>query len=122
MKIVGATGLGGLWAVRMGVAYSRNKLALRARLLNLNLRSQCSIFDSFRDIHVHIYAFLRFLGVKVANMARSTRLVILSKNIFTLCGRKRFLLPVTYFPTNLVYPYTVRVPGIKRRVLVHKEI
>jgi len=35
--------------------------------------------------------------------ARSTRLVILIKNIYTLWGRKRFLLPVTYFPTNLVY-------------------
>jgi len=30
-------------------------------------------------------------------------------------GRKRFLLPVTYFPTqypNLVYPFTLRVTGI----------
>jgi len=55
-------------------------------------------------------------------MARSTRL----KNIYTLWGRKRFLLPVTYFPTNLVffllpvtyfptnlvYPFTLRVTGI----------
>jgi len=46
-------------------------------------------------------------------MARSTRLVILIKNIYTLWGRKRFLLPVTYFPTNLVYPFTLRVTGIK---------
>jgi len=46
-------------------------------------------------------------------MARSTRLVILTKNIDTLWGRKRFLLPVTYFPTNLVYPFTLRVTGIK---------
>jgi len=36
------------------------------------------------------------------DMGRSTRLVILIKNIYTLWGRKRFLLPVTYFPTNLV--------------------
>jgi len=48
--------------VRVGVAYSRNKLALRARLRNLNLRSQFSIFDSFRDIHVHTYDFLRSVG------------------------------------------------------------
>jgi len=34
------------------------------------------------------------------------------KNIYTLWGRKRFLLPVTYFPTNLVYPFTLRVTGI----------
>jgi len=27
-------------------------------------------------------------------------------------GRKRFLLPVTYFPTNLVYPFNLRVTGI----------
>jgi len=33
-------------------------------------------------------------------MARSTRLVILIKNMYTLWGRKRFLLPVTYFPSN----------------------
>jgi len=35
-----------------------------------------------------------------ADMARSTRLVII-KNIYSLWGRKRFLLPVTYFPTDL---------------------
>jgi len=46
------------------------------------------------------------------DMARSTWLVILIKNIYTLWGRKRFLLPVTYFPTNLVYPFTLRVTGI----------
>jgi len=45
-------------------------------------------------------------------MARSTRLVILVKNIYALWGRKRFRLPVTYFPTNLVYPFTLRVTGI----------
>jgi len=47
------------------------------------------------------------------DMARSARLVILIKNINTLWGRKRFLLPVTYFPTNLLYPFTLRVTGIK---------
>jgi len=26
--------------------------------------------------------------------------------------KKRFLLPVTYFPINLVYPFTLRVTGI----------
>jgi len=34
-------------------------------------------------------------------MARSTRVVNLIKNIYTLWGRKRFLLPVTYFSTKL---------------------
>jgi len=33
--------------------------------------------------------------------------------IYTLWGRKRILLPVTYFPTNLVYPFTLRVTVIK---------
>jgi len=55
--------------VRVGVAYSRNKLALRARLRILNLRSQFSIFNRFRDIHVHIYDFFevcgRFLGQSI---------------------------------------------------------
>jgi len=39
-------------------------------------------------------------------MARSTPLVILIKNIYTLWG-------TTYFPTNLVYPFTLQVTGIK---------
>jgi len=49
--------------VRVGVANSRNKLALRTRLRNLNLRSHFSVFDSFRDIRVHINDFLKFVGV-----------------------------------------------------------
>jgi len=44
------------------MAYSRKKLALGTRLRNLNLRAQFSIFDSFRDIHVHSYDFLKFVG------------------------------------------------------------
>jgi len=61
-----------------------------------------------------ISAFIRTDGQM--DMARSTRLVILSKNIYTLWGRKRFLLPVTYFPTNLVYLFTLRVTGILRKL------
>jgi len=45
-------------------------------------------------------------------MAKSTGLVILIKNIYTLWDRKRLLLLVTYFPTNLVYPFTLQVTGI----------
>jgi len=52
--------------VRVGVAYSRNKLALRKRLRSLNLRSQFFIFDSFRDIRVHTYDFLKFVGGRVS--------------------------------------------------------
>jgi len=47
--------------------------------------------------------------IRIDNMARPTRLVILNKNIYILWGRKRFLLPVTYFPANLVYPFTLWV-------------
>jgi len=62
MKTVGATGLGRLVGVRVGVAYSCNKLALRTKLRNPNLKSQFSLFDSFRDIRDHIYDFLKFVG------------------------------------------------------------
>jgi len=48
MQIVGAKGLGGLWA------WPRN----------LNMKSQFSIFDSFRDIYDQINDFLKFVGVK----------------------------------------------------------
>jgi len=53
---VGVIGLGDLWAWHTRVTNLN---------LNLNLRSKFSIFDSFRDIHVHIYEFLKFVGVKV---------------------------------------------------------
>jgi len=49
------------------------------------------------------------------DMARSTPLLILTKNKYTLWGRKRFLLPVAYFPTNRVYPFTLRVTGINTK-------
>jgi len=67
-----------------------------------------------------IPAFIRTDGQ--TDMARWTRLVILIKNVYTLCGRKRFLLPVTYFPTNLVYPLTLRVTGIKAIKIVTKKL
>jgi len=51
-----------LVGVRVGVAYSHNKLALRTRLRNLNLKSEFSIFDSYRDIRVHMCDFLKFVG------------------------------------------------------------
>jgi len=66
--------------------------------------------NSLAPIVSEISAFIR--TDRQTDMARSTRLVILIKNIYTLWGRKRFLLPVTYFPTNLVYPFTLRVTGI----------
>jgi len=42
------------------------------------------------------------------DMARSTRLVILIKNTLYGVGNA-FLLPITNFLTNLVYPFTLRV-------------
>jgi len=54
------------------VAYSRDKLALHTRLRNLNLKSQFSIFDSFRSIRVHIYEFLKFLSQSMGTHGTNT--------------------------------------------------
>jgi len=62
MKIVGATGLGRLWAWHIRVINFTLYCTLRRRLRNLNLRSHFSIFDTFRDIRVHTYDFLKFVG------------------------------------------------------------
>jgi len=35
------------------------------------------------------------------------------KNINTLYGRKRFLLPVTYFSMNLLYPFTLQLTTLR---------
>jgi len=48
--------------VRVGVAYSCNKLTLRTRLRNINLKSEFSFFDSFPDIRVHMNDFLKLMG------------------------------------------------------------
>jgi len=48
--------------IRVGVAYSPNKLSLHTRLRNISLKSPFSIYDSFRDIRVHINDFLKFVG------------------------------------------------------------
>jgi len=59
-----------------------------------------------------VYIFLIRITSQV-DLAGSTRLVILIKNIYTLWGWKSFLLPVTYFPTSLVFPFTLRITGIR---------
>jgi len=53
-------------------------------------------------------------GYGPTDIANSTRLLILTKNIYILQCRKRNLLPVKYFSlpvtyslTNIVYPFTV---------------
>jgi len=58
----GRNRFGRFLGVRVGVACSHNKLALLTRLRNLNLKCQFSIFESFRDIHVHVYDILKFVG------------------------------------------------------------
>jgi len=72
------------------------------------------------DLISEVSAFIRTNGQ--TDMARSTWLVILIKNIYTLWGRRRFFLPVTYFPTNLVYPFTLRVTGIILVLLILIDI
>jgi len=57
------------------------------------------------------------MSYRQTDMTRSTRLLILIKNICTVLGQKRFLLPVKYFITNLVYSFTLRVMGITREDL-----
>jgi len=65
----------------------------------------------FRDLSVHLDGQTE----GQTDMAISTRLVVLIKNIYNLWGRKGFILPFTYFPTNLVYPFTLRVTGITKK-------
>jgi len=100
--------LGGLWALEWAwhCAETNLRCVRSSGICTPNLNSLALIVSE-------ISAFIRTDGQ--TDMARSTRLVILIKNIYTLWGRKRFLLPVTYFPTNLVYPFTLRVTGIKSR-------
>jgi len=95
IKTVGATPSGGLWALEW---------ALHTDETNF----WCPSIAAF--IVPEIIAFIRTNGQ--TDMARSTRLVVLIKNIYTLWGRKLFLLPITHFPTNLP------VTGIKMDGLV----
>jgi len=62
MSVVGATGLSGLWALEWAWHIRVTNLRCATRLRNLNLKSEFSILDSFRDIRVHTYDFLKFVG------------------------------------------------------------
>jgi len=105
--------LGGLWAYEWAwhIAETNLRCVRSSGICTPNLNSLAPIVSE-------ISAFIRTdrqtdrRTEGQTDMARSTRLVILIKNIYTLWGRKRFLLPVAYFPTNLVYPFTLRVTGI----------
>jgi len=111
--------LGGLWALEWAWHSTETKLRCvrSSGICTPNLNSLALIVSE-------ISAFIRTdkqtdrRTVGQTDMARSTRLVILIKNIYTLWGRKRFLPPVTYFSTNLVYPFTLRVTGIKMQQLM----
>jgi len=105
MKIVVAIGLVGLWALEW--AWHNAETNLRCAEISGICMPNPNIVAC---IVSEISAFIR--TDEQTDLARSTRLVILIKNIFTLWGRKRFLPPVTYFPTSLVYPFTLRVTVI----------
>jgi len=80
--------------------------------LRLCLWKQHIFLNLLAFIVREISTFIR--TYRQTDMARSTRLLILIRNIniYILYGQKRFLLPVTYFLTNLVLPFTLRVTGI----------
>jgi len=59
-----------------------------------------SLLYSFRDLNVHPDG--QTGGHAWIDSASDP-----DQDYITLWGRKRFLLPVTYFPTNLVYPLLV---------------
>jgi len=88
--------------VRVGLAPCWNKLALRKKLKNLNAKSQLSIIYSFRDLSVHTD--------EQTKMARSTRIVILIKNIYTLWGQKRPSLGVSLPPFPVVTVMAAHCP------------
>jgi len=91
------------------VGVRENKHALRKKFRNLHAKSQKPSSYSFLSVHPDRQRD----GQTV--MARSTQLVIPIKNIYTLWGQKRFLLPFTYFPTNLEHTFTLRVTCITIR-------
>jgi len=58
-----------------------------------------------RTMHLNISLGVRTDGH--TDMARSTRLVMLIKNIYAI-----YRVGNAYFPTNLIFPFTLRVTGI----------
>jgi len=115
-KFFSSHSFGRFVCVRVGVAW-RNKLV---KIRNINLKSYPFSSYSFRDHNVHTH---RRPASGRTDMARSTRLVILFRNTWTLWGRKRFLLHATYFSPNSIYPFTLRVTVINiiffGQILIH---
>jgi len=104
--------------VKVSVAYSRNKLALRTRLRNLNLKTQLSIFESFRDNRVHTYDLLKSVGglcsvIRTKSHLHFTKYKKAVKNLYALQGQKSFFLPATFLSMNTLLSFTSQVTGIK---------
>jgi len=85
---VGVTGFRACGRVRVGLAYSRKKLALRTKIRNLNLKSQ-RYKPTESKSEILKATVLNLLGGLLA--LKWARLVILIKNLYTLWGRKRIL-------------------------------
>jgi len=97
--------VGGLWALNWAWHIAETNLRC--------VRSSGICMSNLNSLALIVFEISAFIRTgRQTDMARSTRLVILIKNICTLWGRKCFILPVTFFPTNLVYPFTLRVTGI----------
>jgi len=96
----------------VGVAIWVIKLALRLYVLSLYAESQSPEIRRSR----------RSYGRRTDGHDYINSAIKLIKNIYTSYSRKRFLLPVAYFSTNLVYPFTQRVTGIKSTDKSIKEI
>jgi len=96
--------VGGLWAFKWAWHLAETNMSCAG------ISGICMPNTSILALIVsEISAFI--LTNRQTDMSRSTRLVILIKNICSLWGRKRFLLPLSYFPTNLVFPFTLLVTG-----------
>jgi len=104
VKTVRATVLGGLWALEWACHSAETNLRCAG------ISGICTPSPRIVACIVsEILAFMRTDGQTDGRTDGQTDMVlilILIKNIYTLWGRKRFLLPVTYFPTNLVYFYS----------------
>jgi len=66
-------------------------------------------FYSSRDLSVHKKTDGQ------TNMAKSTQVVFLIKNIFELLGQKSFIISVKYL-SRTIFSFTLRATGLKRKI------
>jgi len=75
------------------------------------LPSACYIFYGYilsEESSIPFYS--RVTGITITGRRKPFRPIkYICSYIYTLWGQKRFLLPLTYLSTNLVYPFTLRV-------------